>query len=284
MRKKSDKINNFHFECNKVLTKELGQFDALVQFQEVALLDMLSAQKEIGEDIDTYIKKNAKKHNIPLGHVPFSKFLSKIHQSYLIYPSACLDRFLKDWVQEMYLFLGKPDDNDIEKGFRINGKKEEAYLQSVLSALKHKGYDLGLSELYLNIFEYYRLSRNSVVHISRDKDRITNVYNKIDRVQALKLLPAWQNAFARPCEYELDDLVAYSAFVKRIADEMTSLLYPKLDWTCIHYEYDEEWMAMLKKTRAKPDRKKTLQGFIKQRYGEPIPNGQIDKVMEYLHL
>lgn len=285
MRKKSDKINNFHFECNNVLTKELGRFDALVQFQEVALLQMLDDQEKSGPEIDEYVSAKALLHHIPLGHVPFSRFKDKIHQSYLIYPFACLDQFLKEWVREMYVFFGKPDDNDKRIGFRIEGKKEESYLDSVLKALEGKGIKLAIPTNYKKILEYYRLSRNAVAHHKEENtEKITAAYAEIDIAQALSLLHAWQEALSQPCQYELDDLVAYSAYVKRFADDLSHLLYEKLDWTQLHPECDDDWVAALKKIRAKYDRQQSLQGYVCQRYGEPIPDNQIEETMRHLNL
>lgn len=285
MRKKSDKINNFHFECNKILTKELGRFDALVQFQEVALLEMLTDHENSGCDIDEYVATKAALYRIPLGHVPFSRFKDKIHQSYLIYPFACLDQFLKEFVHEMYVFFGKPDDNDKSIGFRIEGKKEESYLDSVLKALERKNIKLAVPDNYKKILEYYRLSRNAVAHHRKENfDRINAAYSEIDIEQALSLLPAWQNALAKPCEYELDDLVAYSAYVKRLADDLPHLLYENIDWTHLHPECDDQWIDALKKIRTKHDRQQSLQGYVRQRYGEFIPDNQIEEVTKHLDL
>lgn len=285
MRKKSDKINNFHFECNNVLTKELGRFNALVQFQEVALLEMLADQENSGCEIDEYVNAKAVQYQIPLGHVPFSRFKDKIHQSYLIYPFACLDLFTKEWVHELYVFLGKPDDNDKRLGFRIEGKKEESYVDSVLKALENKGIMLEIPNNYRNILEYYRLSRNAVAHHKEDNvDKIKLAYENIDIAQALSLIPAWQKALAEPCKYELDDLVAYSAYVKRFADDLSHLLYEKLDWTHLHPECDEKWIETIRKISAKHDRRQSLQGYVQQRYGEPIPDDQIVEVMKHLSL
>lgn len=285
MRKASDKINNFHLKCNKILDKELGQFDALVQFQEVALLDMLESQASSGKSKDEYVKDRASHHNIPLMHVPFSRFQSSIHQAYLIYPFACLDHFLKDWVREMYFFLGKPEFIESKRiGFYIETPKGDSYLHSLLKALKQNGIDIKIPELYINVYDYYRLSRNAIAHSSKDTDVIKVAYDKIDITAALKLVPSWPNAFKESGVYELDDLVVYAAFVKRIADDLSHLIYPHLDWTKCHVEYDEEWMAQVKKTKAKKDRMKTLQGYVKFRYGEQIPENQITKVMNNLNL
>lgn len=286
MRKASDKINNFHFACNRILDKELGQFNSLVQFQEVAMLELLKKHKDSDKDLDDFIKNCAQNHNIPLNHVPFSKFQSKIHLSYLIYPTACLDKFFREWIQEVNIFLVKrganPDGTD--KSFKEDKSVNGSMLKKILSSLNKAGVGINFPELYSNIYDYYRLSRNQLAHSGDNAYEVENAYRKIDTKAALALIPSWEKAFSAPGVYELDDLIAYSAFSKRIADELSHLIYPKLNWTNVQINLDNDWKNFICKAKAKCDREVTLQGYVKQRYGEPIPECQIKSTMEHLGL
>lgn len=151
MRKNSDRENYFRFSCNKELNVELGRFDALVQLQEVALLDLLH-NYEIGKkkgSIDKYIFQKAVQHNIPLRNIPFASFKSKIHQSYLIYPYACLDVFLHSFVNEIKCFFW---NKDLEKSeFELVEVKGLSYLDRIIKSLKNSITDLN-SRNYMLIY------------------------------------------------------------------------------------------------------------------------------------
>lgn len=278
MRKNSDRENYFRFPCNKELNVELGRFDALIQLQEVALLDLLHNYEieEKKESIDKYIFQKAVQHDISLRNIPFASFKNKIHQSYLIYPYACLDVFLHSFVHEVKGFFWNESLN--KSDFELVEEKGLSYLDRIIKSLKKLNNRFNFPQLYVDIYDYFRLARNEVAHKSKDNTDVITAYNKIDIDKALELLPRWKNAFRQADIFELDDIVAFAAFSKRIADLLPQRIYPLIDWTKVNYFGDEKWVEQIKKTKAKYDKTGTFQGYVKQQYGEYIPDNQIEEV------
>ena len=105
-----------------------------------------------------------------------------------------------------------------------------SYLQRVTDTLTKFRADVDLSELYVNVYDSCRFSRNAITHNGTDTEDINSSINNINKQDAAKLIPSWHKAFSAAGVYGLDDLVAYSAFLKRIADELSRRVCPLLDW------------------------------------------------------
>ena len=67
-----------------------------------------------------------------------------------------------------------------------------------------------------------------------------------------------------------------------MADTISQQLYPQINWAYIDFEEDSEWMVFISRLKSKPDKEVSLQGFVKSKYGEQIPDSQINQLLERL--
>ena len=271
MRANSDRINTFSFLANRDLKRELGRFDAMILYQEVMMREYYVYQKKSSLSEDSFAKQCAISHNIPLSHIPFQKVMSHYHQSFLIYPLACFELFLEGFIKEVRCLI--PNQNN----YKLDDRSGESKLERIIAALADNRIRIEIPPLYLNVYTYYRLSRNQLVHNLDDTKtgkKIEDHYKLIDVPAFLELIPMWPNALSRINHYELDDLVAFSALVIRIADYMTQSLFSFINWSKIDTEKDNGWVIQVKQIKKKPDRIKTLKGYVKSRYGVLLDNQQ----------
>lgn len=272
MRRKSDKPNNFHFIANRKLNKQLGEYNALVQFQELAVLDLLKDAKQSGKSIDIYVTDLSKDYGIPLRNLPFDDYQNQLHLSYLVYPYSCCDSFLDKFRKEVKCFLPAGFDWESERG--------QSILEKTVCSFKKNGIDLNIPEHYINVFNYYRIARNILSHNGTERE-LQKYYDKINREEILKMLPGWPNALKEFNVFELDDMVAFSTIVKRIADHIPHELFSHIDWSILS-AYSEEWRSFMKKLHAKFDKIQTLRGYIKQTYGVVLSDDQLNQAYENL--
>ena len=272
MRRRSDKQNSFHVKANRTLDRELGQFNAMIQYQEIALLELVK-QTENAKN-DNYIYDLAKAYDIPLSHIPFDNCLSRLCQSYLIYPNACFDSFIDRFAKELKCLLRNYSTDQVDG---------ETKLAKVLNSLQKKyGIRIVIPQNLISVYTYYRHSRNCLAHHNPNDLQLQKDFNQIDIEDFLKLVPSWQGALKGCGIYTLDDAIAFSALVKRLADTISQQLYPQINWAYIDFEEDSEWMVFISRLKSKPDKEVSLQGFVKSKYGEQIPDSQINQLLERL--
>lgn len=272
MRRRSDRQNSFHVKANRTLDRELGQFDAMIQYQEIALLELVKQKNNA--KTDDYIYDLAKAHGIPLSHIPFDNCLSRLSQSYLIYPNACFDSFIDNFTTELKCLLRNYSTDQIDG---------ETKLAKVMNSLQKKySIRIIIPQNLIYAYNYYRHSRNYLAHHNPNDLKLQKDFNQIDIKDFLKLVPGWQGALKECGVYTLDDAIAFSALVKRLADTISQQLYPQINWADIIFEEDSEWMVFIRKLKSKPDKEVSLQGFVKSKYGERIPDSQINQLLKRL--
>lgn len=158
-------ISKFSYFAYRKLKKTLGEFDAVVECNEIAIREFLEKAKK--EDSYEYIKQLSSKHKLKVDEVDFFKFSSRIRQYYISSVFQQSEQFLKDYKEEWTNYFDK--ENWIEPN------KGETKLQNTLRNL-----NLTLPNDLIDFYEYYRLLRNFMAHSDRDIDELRSRHLKIE--------------------------------------------------------------------------------------------------------
>ena len=157
-------ITKFSYFAYRRLKKTLGEFDAVVECNEIAIREFIEQAEK--EDAFKYIQQLSSKHKVKVDEVDFFKFSSRIRQYYVSSVFQQSEQFLKDFKQEWSEYFDNKTWLNINKG--------ETKLQNTLRNLA-----ITLPSDLIEYYEYYRLVRNYMAHTDRDINELKNRRKKI---------------------------------------------------------------------------------------------------------
>jgi hypothetical protein len=88
-------ITKFSYFSYRKLKKTLGEFDAVVECNEIAIKEFIENAPK--ENLQKYIQQLSSKHKVKVDKVDFLKFSSRIRQYYVASVSQQSEQFLKDF-------------------------------------------------------------------------------------------------------------------------------------------------------------------------------------------
>lgn len=208
----------FNIPSNRKLWLTLGQYDALVEYQEVASRYYLGSFDANKESFDAFLSCTSTATGVRLNSISLANFREKQYQGYFVVPNASFDDFVTDFVDDVR-FL-------IDPAFalsNINGSKYD----KLLDALSQKRISPSIEKFKKDLYDYYRLLRNDVAHcLNQDYKK---EYNALDK----KAIAAFYTTLNEPNEKSrltFDDFILCTANIKNIADIMTVSLLQHIDW------------------------------------------------------
>lgn len=208
----------FNIPSNRNLWKSLGQYDALVEYQEVASRYYLGTFDANKEPFDTFLSRTATATGVRLNSISLANFRKKQYQGYLVFPNASFDDFVVDFVDDVR-FL-------IDPAFALS-KSNGSKFDRLWDALSQKGIIPSIEKFKKDLYDYYRLLRNDVAHCL-NKD-YKEEYKALDK----KAIAAFYTTLNEPKEksqLSFDDFILCTANIKNIADLLTVSLFPHIDW------------------------------------------------------
>ncbi|CAG1020596.1 hypothetical protein DOJK_00454 [Patescibacteria group bacterium] len=164
-------ITKFSYKSYRKLKKSLGEFDAVVECNEIAIREFI--EKANTEDSEKYIQQLSIKHRIKVDNVDFVKFSSRIRQFYIVSVTQQFEQFLADFRNEWKKYF--PDRAWIPRD-RDSGETE---LDNCLKNIQLTKYLVEFGN-YINHYDYYRLVRNFTAHTDRDIKAIERSLKKIE--------------------------------------------------------------------------------------------------------
>ncbi len=196
-------ITKFSYFAYRKLKKTLGEFDAVVECNEIAIREFLEQAEK--EDAQKYIQQLSAKHHVRVDEVDFFKFTNRIRQYYVSSAFQQAEQFLKDFKKEWKEYHPEIEWDDLSKG--------ETGFQNIVRNLK-----LPLDSDIVEVYEYYRLIRNYMSHTDRDVEELKLRFKKItlNKNNFLKKL----NLGVTPNPYEevnFDDFLILTNIIKHIA-------------------------------------------------------------------
>lgn len=231
-------ITKFSFFAYRKLKKTLGEFDAVVECNEIAIKEFIEQAPK--ENLQKYIQQLSTKHKVKVDEVDFLKFSSRIRQYYVASVSQQSEQFLKDFRIEWQEYF--PEKEWVESG------KGETKFQNTL-----KNISLSLPSDLIDIYEYYRIVRNYMSHTDRDLEELKSRYEKIQKNKNeflsdlhLSRLPNTLN------DIDFSDFLILTNIVKHIAYLISTSSKP-----------DNDRIAEILFDKSKADDGKTFKGLKK---------------------
>lgn len=208
----------FDIPSNRKLWLTLGQYDALVEYQEVASRYYLGTFDVKKESFDAFLSRTSTATGVRLNSISLANFRKKQYQGYLVFPNASFDEFITDFVDDVR-FL-------IDPAFALS-KIDGSKFDKLLDALSQNGISPSIERFKKDLYDYYRLLRNDVAHsLNQDYEK---EYKAIDKIAITAFYPTL-NEPNEKSQLSFDDFILCTANIKNIADLLTVSLLPHIDW------------------------------------------------------
>lgn len=196
----------------------MGQYDALVEYQEVASRYYLGTFDVKKESFDAFLSRTSTATGVRLNSISLANFRKKQYQGYLVFPNASFDEFITDFVDDVR-FL-------IDPAFALS-KIDGSKFDKLLDALSQNGISPSIERFKKDLYDYYRLLRNDVAHsLNQDYEK---EYKAIDKIAITAFYPTL-NEPNEKSQLSFDDFILCTANIKNIADLLTVSLLPHIDW------------------------------------------------------
>ena len=262
---------SFNIPSIRMLVKTLGEYDALVEYQEVANRLMLKEQESSKEPFRDYLARVSKDVKINLNDITLQDYKSAIIQGYLVFPNASFDVFLDGFVDDVRILI---DDQ-----FNIGNNKKGCNFEKIVDALKDITITLTIDQDKVNLYHYYRLLRNDLAH--RLNKNYQAEYNAIDKHIIKGFYPTLSGPNQKS-SLNFDDFILCTANIKNIAFEMTKSLLPHINWADIILANKNIWIPKYKKFLIE-NRTKRLHSYISTvmffLYGIKLPDYDIETII-----
>lgn len=265
--------STFRLPCLRRLKKTLGEYDALVEYVELATRKFKSDFKSQSElSFSEYLSSEANKQKICLGNLTLANYESFKNKYYLILPYAAFGTFLSDLKKDFTIFFGEK--------YNIQGC--EIKLNPICKFLKDNGFCLNLDSWSLDLYDYYRLLRNSLAHDSSKKMKdIENLYSSID----MNAVHAYFSTLSAPHDMDsldFEDFILFTANMKYIAEKLTLSLEPKIDWV----EFSKQNLSLFPRRKKFKQNKSRLMFYfmnvISANYGLTLSELEIENIINNL--
>lgn len=145
-------ITKFSYKSYRKLKTSLGEFDAVVECNELAIREFMHNLQTGGCE---FIEQLSRKHHVKVNEVKVKKFTSRIRGYYIASVYQQSEQFLSDFKREWIEYF--PEKNWVDKE---NG---QTALDNTLKTI-----GLNLPSDIKCIYDYYRLVRNYMSHTDRD--------------------------------------------------------------------------------------------------------------------
>lgn len=208
----------FDIPSNRKLWLTLGQYDALVEYQEVASRYYLGTFDVKKESFDAFLSRTSTATGVRLNSISLANFRKKQYQGYLVFPNASFDEFITDFVDDVR-FL-------IDPAFALS-KIDGSKFDKLLDALSQNGISPSIERFKKDLYDYYRLLRNDVAHsLNQDYEK---EYKAIDKIAITAFYPTL-NEPNEKSQLSFNDFILCIANIKYITDLLTVNLLPHIDW------------------------------------------------------
>lgn len=208
----------FRLKCVSELITNLGKYDAIVEFTEIAIRDFIESANGSG-NFDDFLKAKSTEHKIIVDCIDRNIYRARISHSYILSVYQTFELFLRQF---------KDEYNDL---FNSNWKFDESS-DSLLTKLIKKIANVNnaknkIGEFRLELFDYYRIIRNKYSHEYIDDAKVKKSHKKI--IAYKKDIAKSYPKLKAPNEYgkiSFDDFILFTRLVKDIADELNEIIKP----------------------------------------------------------
>ena len=260
MNDRSEDITKFSYEAYRVLKKNLGEYDAVIEVNELLIKEFNSNSKEIG--YNRYVEKLSEKHNVIVDSIKIDLFNLRIRQYYIVSVYQAFETFISKFKREfLTYFIGHS---------WITKQDGETVLENVVQNVKVINPKIDLQKEVLESVDYYRLVRNYMSHTNRDSGKIALKHKSVSKyVPELSTMFNYQCTINDISNINFDDFKLFSNCVKHIAFYLSIMSKPSNEIVAIKiFELEKESIKKLRKTKNNELRyKNSIDNLIRSKFG-----------------
>ncbi len=215
---KMNQKTSFRFKSYRNLKNNLGKFDAIVEYNELAVREFFACANGY-ENPNKYISLLSERHHIRVNAVDLSAMPRRIAQFYILSVYQQAEEFLENFRREYKEFVQK-EWTDEEKDSLL-----EKILKNIGTIFVENRSAIG--DLRIEIFEYYRLVRNQFMHTEIKGERLNKCLEKLkkysEQINADYKINQAPNNYN---EMSFEDFILFSRVTKDIAFELCQIGRP----------------------------------------------------------
>lgn len=266
MKRREYRGTSFNLPCNRQLWKTLGEFDALMQYVECAIISFEEKQKESDLTFQDFLKSQANKMSYPIFNLSFSEPRQISHNMFLLYPHSCLDTYIDGVVQNMR-----------ELGFRdfsLADTKGVSRLENLKTALIRVGAKPNMDDYNMPIYKYYKLLRNRLSHdvLNVRVVEIENAYKNVIKIKH-EIDKRFKNpdALKEMGVLEFSDYILCTAIIKNICDKLVISIEPLIKWE--NYTIKKEYCKEIKRIKGLNEQRQLryVRNYVASRFSNNPP-------------
>ncbi|MDF2454087.1 MAG: hypothetical protein K0R51_80 [Cytophagaceae bacterium] len=208
----------FRLNCVSELYKNLGRFDAIVEFTEISIRDFIHQAQQIG-DFDAFLQTKSHQHNICVNTVDQSVYRARISHSYIlsVYQTA-----------ELFMHQFRDEHIDLYNNtWTLEDTKDNLLIKTIrkISAVNPATLHIGAHRI--SLFNYYRVVRNKYSHDRISEIRVGQEFQNINQF-ATQIQIDYPGLLA-PNDFDnisFEDFILFSRAIKDIAYKLNDLVTP----------------------------------------------------------
>lgn len=227
---KENKCDNFSLPANRLLYRELGEYDAMVEFMECALRYMLK-HEDANIKLNDLLADRIIETGIYLCDFSVERFLTMARRGYLVFPIACMNAYLENLTNDVKALFGNEEVMEEQEttGDKTRKKTKETKKNSlgkIVELLNSIDIDIKIDKYLVAIYDYYNKLRNAEAHHNKKeqtKEAIEELYDIVTAFQSdiQQRFPNQKTGIPHAHgEINFDDFILCTATIKIIADEV----------------------------------------------------------------
>ena len=229
------------------LRKVIGIQDSCIQTSQVSLLH-LEDEANKSDDVDGFINGLFDKFKISKGTKDFELYKRNQYRIYILQTYNVIESSLKSLIADYRLYNNRTD------GWKV--KSDDKALDPLNQLIENldpvrKSSIKKYPEYFL--VNYYRLIRNSVVHLQNDEAEHTKTskyYNENVGIHLRYFVESYSlEAPNSPAEISFDDFMLYTREIKYFGNLLNDECFPSESVLAIVSKRDEELQRKLKQTQ-----------------------------------
>lgn len=221
----------FRLNCVSELYKNLGRFDAIVEFTEISIRDFIYQADQSG-DFDNYLQAKSTQHNIRVNTIDKSVYRARISHSYIlsVYQTA-----------ELFIHQFREEHIDLyNKIWVLDDTKDNILIKTIrkISAINPATISIGAHRLA--IFNYYRVVRNKYSHDRISETRVDQEFQNVN--QFTTQIQTDYSGLVAPNDFDnisFDDFILFSRTIKDISYKLNDLVSPKNEEIRDYYKHKD---------------------------------------------
>ena len=250
----------------------IGLQDSCIQTNQAAVL-YLDEQANKSSDSEAFVKSLCTRYKISLGTRDLEYLKTIQYKSYILQTYNFVEPFFKELNADYRFYNNFQGDWKVKAGDK-NLDPFNQLLENIEKELKSQIH----SYPEYHLIDYYRLVRNSIVHLQENEDqyRKTSKYFSDFLIDKVSYFKSNYNVDApnEPNKISFADFMLYTRAIKYFSKILNDICFPEIDVFVLVSKRDEELQERLLQSRnlnypgALLKRVNILRGYFKNHFGK----------------